>query len=150
MTAALWTLIALAGVLALACGRRRSKYDGMPWRAWWETQRMLRTPAQIAGRMLRIVAGAALLVLATVVAGLLLGTLLAAAAVLAALTAAWWYLRRAARAAAPRLHPIERDDLHVPLTDEPPQPRPPATGLQPRLDAVDDDAADDGDPVMEV
>lgn len=109
----LGVLLPVAGVLAAVSGFRRSRYDGLPPRVWWEQERMHRTPARILGRHARVWCGAALLVGSAVVALLLLGLLLSALVALAALAWLWWRLRCAARAAAPRRMPFEDDDLDM-------------------------------------
>ncbi|WP_433363881.1 hypothetical protein [Streptosporangium sp. CA-115845] len=106
-------LLATAGVLALLAGFRRSRYDGTSLRVWWAQERMHRRPAHILARLAKTFLGATCLVGAFVAALILAGVVLAGLVVAAAVGAAWYWLRLGARAATPRIHPVERDDVDL-------------------------------------
>lgn len=104
-------LLAIAGTLALIAGVRRSRYSGTPLRVWWAQERMYRRPAHILARLAKTLLGAACLVGAFVAATLLAGVVVVALLAGCAAGLAWYWLRLGARAATPRIHPVERDDL---------------------------------------
>jgi hypothetical protein len=104
-------LLGIAGTLALIAGVRRSRYNGTPLRVWWAQERMHRRPGHILARLAKTVFGAACLVGAFVAATLLVSIVLAGLLAASAAGLAWYWLRLGARAATPRIHPVERDDL---------------------------------------
>jgi len=112
MSALSWLLTA-AGVLALLAGVRRSRYTGTPVRVWWAQERQHRRPVHILARLAKTVVGATCLVGAFVAALILAGAVLAALVVAAAAGVVWYWLRLGARAATPRIHPVERDDVDL-------------------------------------
>ncbi|MCC5574446.1 hypothetical protein IMZ11_02170 [Microtetraspora sp. AC03309] len=121
-----WLLL-VVGLLALAAGVQRSRYDGIPPRAWWAQERMHRRPWPIVGRLGKAIAGAACLVGACTALLALVGVLLVAAVLAGAAFATWYGLRRAASAVAPRVMPVERIDIALcekPAHDVSPSPIP--------------------------
>lgn len=130
--------IVVACVAAIAAGVRRSKYDGVPWRVWWATERMHRRPLHILGRLLKVVLGAACLVGTFIAVFTLVGVVLAVLFAAFLLVATWYGLRLAARASTPHVYPVERLDL---APDDPDTTGPipvivlPRTALPPATDA---------------